>query len=69
MLTSNGPEKMSPMDQEQLEEVPQDVSVGVRVIAAMSRYGPYQDKWGNERQFSGGNKLSSKHSCCAAILC
>lgn len=37
------PKKMSRMDQEQLEEVPPNVSIGVRVIAAMSRYGTHQD--------------------------
>lgn len=54
MLTSNGPEKMPQMDQKQLEEVPQDVSVGVRVIAAMSRYGPYQDSGGMRDSFLEG---------------
>lgn len=60
------PEKMSKMGQEQLEEVPKNVSVRVRVIAAMSRYGTYQDM-GNEGQFSGENKLTSEHSSCAKL--
>lgn len=44
------------------------MSIQVRVTAAVSRYGTYRDSGENERQFSGRNKLTWGHSCCAIIL-
>ncbi len=59
---------MSQMDQEQFGGSSLNVSVGVRVISTMSREGTYQDRGENEGQFSGGNKLTCKRSCCAIVF-
>lgn len=60
------PEKMSQMDQEQFEEVPQICPSELDRL--LSCVGLVKTVGGNERHILRGNKLTCEHSCCAVIF-